>query len=60
MVLDKNKKSIINFLIGNKCELESQIKVSKEEAEQFAKEKNLCFFETSAKNDQNVKKYFII
>ena len=58
LALDKNKQSIINFLIGNKCDLENQRKVSKEEAEQYAKEKNLCFFEASAKNDENVKKIF--
>ncbi len=56
--LDNNKNSIINFLIGNKSDQESERKVQRSEAEQFAKEKNLVFFETSAKNDENVKNLF--
>ena len=55
---DNNKNSIINFLIGNKCDLENKRQVSQNEGEQFAKEKNLIFLETSCKNDQNVQKIF--
>jgi Ras-related protein Rab-1A len=56
--LDKNKKSIANFLIGNKCDKEGERQVSREEAERFAKEKNLFFLETSAKNNDNVQQIF--
>ena len=55
---DNNKNSIINFLIGNKCDLENKRQVSQNEGEQFAKEKNLIFLEASCKNDQNVQKIF--
>ena len=55
---DNNKNSIINFLIGNKCDLENKREVSQKEGEQFAKEKNLIFLEASCKNDQNVQKIF--
>ena len=48
----------INFLVGNKCDKKEERKVTQNEAEQFAKEKNLIFFETSAKNNRNVKKSF--
>jgi len=56
--LDKNKKSVANFLIGNKCDKEGERQVSQEEAERFAKEKNLFFLESSAKNNDNVQKIF--
>ena len=55
---DNNKNSIINFLIGNKCDLENKRQVSQNEGEQFAKEKNLIFLEASCKIDQNVQKIF--
>ena len=55
---DTNKNSIINFLIGNKCDKDSDRKVQQDEAEQFAKERNLYYLETSAKNDENIQKLF--
>ena len=58
LALEKNKNSIVNLLIGNKCDRESDRKISQSEAEQFAKENNLYFLETSAKNDENVQKLF--
>ena len=58
LALEKNVKTIANFLVGNKCDNEEERKVSKEEAENLAKEKNLFFLETSAKNDNNVQKLF--
>ena len=58
LALDKNKKSIFNFLIGNKCDIENKRQVEQSEAEKLAKEKNLFFLETSAKNNENVKKIF--
>ena len=44
LALEKNVKTIANFLVGNKCDNEEERKVSKEEAENLAKEKNLFFF----------------
>jgi small GTP-binding protein len=58
LALDKNKNSISNFLIGNKIDREDRRQVSQNEGEQLAKEKNLYFLETSAKNNENVQKIF--
>ena len=55
---DNNKNSVINFLIGNKCDQNSSRKVEESEAQQFAKEKDLIYLETSAKNDENIQKLF--
>ena len=53
-----NKSANINFLVGNKCDLESQRQVSVNEGEELAKAKNFTFFETSAKENKDVKKMF--
>jgi GTPase SAR1 family protein len=42
-------------LVGNKCDLEDQRVISKEEAEKLAKINNLTYIETSAKSNINVK-----
>ena len=51
------KISII--LIGNKCDLEKERKISKEEGEAKSKEFNLPFFETSCKEGINIKEVFV-
>ena len=43
------------ILIGNKCDIEDQRMVSKEEGEKLAKEYDIKFFETSAKQDFQVR-----
>ena len=48
----------INFLVGNKSDIENQRQVSKDSAKDFANAKNLIFFETSAKSNENVEKVF--
>ena len=50
--------NVINFLVGNKSDLEKQREVSKEEAEEYAKVNNLIFMETSAKNNDKVENLF--
>ncbi len=50
--------NVINFLVGNKSDLEKEREVSKEEGEDFARKNNLIFLETSAKNNNNVEKLF--
>ena len=62
LALEKNIHTVANFLVGNKSDKEGERKVSKEEAQNLAKEKNLIFLETSAKNDDNVQKlcYFFL
>ena len=58
MALGKNPKTVVNFLVGNKSDNEEERKVSKEEAKNLAKEKNLFFLETSARNNDNIQKLF--
>ena len=52
----EEKLSII--LIGNKCDLEDQRKVTKEEAEEKAQFHKLAFIETSALNGTNIERAF--
>ena len=53
-----NKKVSI-VLFGNKSDInKSEWKITEEEAIQFAKEKNLPYFETSAKLNKNIKEGF--
>jgi GTPase KRas protein len=48
---DADKLPII--LVGNKCDLQAERKVTKEQAEEFAKTINAKYFETSALTDFN-------
>lgn len=45
-------------LVGNKLDLESQRQVSKEQAEQFAKNEKFKYFETSSKNNIGIEETF--
>ena len=46
-------------LFGNKCDLpKEEREITKEEAENFAAEKNLTYFETSAKTKKNINEGF--
>ena len=45
-------------LVGNKCDLEENREVSKEEGQQLAYLYGILFFETSAKTEYNVKEVF--
>lgn len=49
---------IVIILCGNKSDLESERQVTTAEAEQFASENHMYFFETSAKNGINVEEAF--
>ena len=46
------------ILVGNKCDLANERKVSNEEGENFAKKYNIKFFEASAKDGTNVNELF--
>lgn len=52
-----NKVPIV--LVGNKSDLKKERIVSKEEGKKMAKQYNLQFFETSAKDGTNVEKCFL-
>ena len=51
--------NIVIALAGNKVDLEAQREVETEEAESYAQETGLSFYETSAKLGTNVKEIFI-
>ena len=50
--------NVNKILVGNKCDMLDEKVVSTEEGEKLAKEFNMSFFETSAKNDVNVEQSF--
>ena len=54
---DNAPEEIQKILIGNKCDLNER-EVTKEEGQKLAEENGMKFFETSAKNDINVKETF--
>ena len=56
--VNKNNEVIIG-IAANKSDLFEEQLVSKEEGENFAKEKNLSFFETSAKDHGSIDKVFV-
>jgi Ras-related protein Rab-8A len=52
--------NVNKILIGNKCDIVEGRSVSTEEGEALAKEYNIQFFETSAKQDINVERAFLL
>lgn len=51
-------KASIMFLAGNKCDMTENRQVSTLEAEEFAKNNDLIFLETSAKTGYNIDEVF--
>ena len=58
-IKEESSDTVPIILIGNKCDLDEQRKIQKEEGEQFANNNNLKFFETSCKDGDNVENCFI-
>jgi len=54
----KDSKNIPMVLVGNKCDLEDEREVKKEEGEQLSQQFGCPFFETSAKDHVNVDECF--
>ena len=50
---------VCKILVGNKCDLEENRKVSFEEGMELAKHYEIPFLETSAKNSVNVDSSFV-
>mgnify|MGYP000429157941 CR=1 FL=1 len=61
--LDKVKvncpPNVVTMLIGNKCDLEQDRQVSREEALAYAQTHGMLFMETSAKQHVNIEESFI-
>ena len=53
-----NSNEVPVVIFGNKCDLFENYEVENEEAKKFAKEHNLQYFETSAKQNVNVQEGF--
>ena len=49
--------SVIKILVGNKCDVEGERKVSYQEAETLAKQNGMKYYDTSAKTDMNVTEF---
>ena len=57
---EKSNFDIKIILVGNKCDLKNERKVSKDEGEKFKEDNNLnMFFEASAKTGLNAKEIFV-
>jgi len=50
---------VVTALAGNKSDMSSLRKVPQKEAQQYAQENGLIFFETSAKQSTNVNEVFL-
>ena len=58
--IEKNTpKNTYKILVGNKCDKESERKVTVEQGKDFAEQYGMKFFETSAKESTNVSDSFI-
>lgn len=51
-------ETVHKLLVGNKCDLVSERKVTADDAREFADQLNLVFLETSAKDSTNVEEAF--
>ena len=58
-LIDRIKKDeIIIYLVGNKVDLEENRQITIEEAEKYANDKSIPYFEVSAKSGDGIKKLF--
>ena len=58
--IEKNaSKNVYKILVGNKCDMENERKVTVEQGKDFAAQYGMKFFETSTKESTNVSDAFI-
>ncbi len=50
--------NVVTVLLGNKCDLETERKVTAKEGEDYAKSERMSFMETSAKSKLNIAEAF--
>ena len=50
---------VVKLLVGNKCDLTAERKVSEKEAKEFADQNGMLFFEASAKAKINIEEIFM-
>jgi GTPase SAR1 family protein len=55
----RGDSSVVIALAGNKADMESQRKVQTEEAQQYARDTEIIYMETSAKTALNVNALFL-
>ena len=55
---DYIQKDAVIYLVGNKSDLKDNREISFEEGNRFAKNNDIKFMETSAKNNENIQKLF--
>ena len=55
---EESSNTFKKLLLGNKCDLKHKIDVTEEEVNEFCEEKNLEWFETSAKENINLEESF--
>ena len=57
--IDKfGKQGVMRILVGNKCDLEENRKISKETGEDLANKYGIKFYEVSAKDNKNIENIF--
>lgn len=59
-IIDENTENVVKVLIGTKCDLKNQRKVSKAESKEICEDFNFCkeAIETSSKTGENVEEVF--
>jgi small GTP-binding protein len=58
-IINENTNPKLICLVGNKCDLENERQVPRDEAQKFCEKNNLSYIETSAKTSENIEKVFI-
>jgi len=58
-VKNNSNKDVIMVLVGNKCDLQQERMVSREEALKLARDYEMLYIETSARSQENIERAFV-